>query len=215
MTSPPLRSHGPLFPVVAMIGSVVGLCFPPLLLVTGALGLYSYRRALKDPAWAPRKQVAAMTMAVSAAGLGIFIAFVIPNFKRINLRLQQRGCRDELTRLVEAQKALYAKEHRYSTQLSELMPQQRAEGPLLRLTTDGAPARGTAALDAALPQLVKEGLGLHGECPACSVTMLCAADLDGDPTADVWTVSTIERVGQGGTKIPGFIVWNEVDDVTQ
>ena len=54
---------------------------------------------------------------------------------------------------------------------------------------------------------------LRGECPACSVTMLCATQLDSDETPDVWTVSTVERAGSQGEKIAGGIAWCDVDDV--
>ena len=52
-----------MLPVWAMILSVVGLCFPPVLLVTGAFGLYGFLKGKKDPEWAKRKQVTLMTMA--------------------------------------------------------------------------------------------------------------------------------------------------------
>lgn len=66
-----------------------------------------------------------------------------------------------------------------------------------------------------MPKLVRYSTGLQGVCPACSVTMLCATELDGDDQPDVWTVSTIERAGNRGEKIAGGIAWCEVDDVTQ
>lgn len=226
-SSPP-QPQGPLLPVVAMIGSLVGLCMPPLLLITGGLGLYCYLRARRDPAWAPRKQITQMTMAVSAAGLLIFAGLALPNFKRYQLRVKQVECRETLTSLHAAQLRLYAKEKRYATRLSELdwkPPRGRA---ILRLASDGPleefgqgldearfPALSASSIDDGVPKLVRYATGLQGVCPACSITMLCATELDGDAQPDVWTVSTIERSGNRGEKIAGGLPWCEVDDVTQ
>ena len=227
-SSPLAPEHGPKLPVVALILSVVGLCFPPLLLVTGALSLYGYFKATRDPAWAPRKQISAMTLAVSGAGLLIFVGLLLPNIKTASLRVKQLECRDTLSSLSDAQLRLYATQKRYATRLSELdwkPPRGRsivrlaAEGPLEEfgqgLDAARFPEVSASAIDDALPKLVRGEVGLHGECPACSITMLCATQLDGDPQPDVWTVSTVERTGNRGEKIPARIAWCEVDDVTQ
>lgn len=225
---PPPLSHGPKLPVVGLILSVVGLCFPPLLAISGAIGLYGYLKARRDPTWAPRKQITQMTMAVSGAGLLIFVGLLLPNFKRYQLRVRQLECRETLATLHAAQVRLYAQHKRYATRLSELdvkIPRGRdivrlaAEGPLDEfgqgLDEARFPTLSSKAIDEALPKLVRGEVGIHGECPACSVTMLCATELDGDAEVDVWTVSTIERLGSRGEKIPGGIAWCEFDDVGQ
>jgi hypothetical protein len=231
----PAKNEGPMLPVVAMVLSVVGLCFPPLLLITGALGLYGFLRARKEPAWAPRKQITQMTMAVSGAGVLIFLGMGVPGFKRYQARKQQYECFTTLTTLSELQRKLYEKEKRYTTNLSELQPlaersqvlvRLAGEGPLWTAGTLGAehvglgvdaqrfPRLSTASLDAALPKLTLAELGLRGECPACSVTMLCATELDGDPTIDLWTVSSLERKGSKGEVIPAGMPSQEVDDLS-
>lgn len=209
-----------------MILSVVGLCFPPLLLVSGALGIYGYFRSQRDPAWAPRKQVTQMTMAVSGAGLLITVGLLLPNFKTAQLRMKQLECRDTLTSLYAAQSRLYAKEKRYTTKVAELdMRPPRGRG-IVRLAAEGAleevgqgvdaklfPQLSDQAIDEAVPKLLRGEVGVRGDCPACSVTMLCATQIDGDPEVDVWTISTVERLGNQGEKIPGGIAWCEFDDV--
>lgn len=214
-----------MLPVWAMILSVIGLCFPPLLLVTGALGFYGYLRGKKEPEWAKRKQVTQMTMAVSGAGLLIFVGLFLPNFKKAHLRVKQLECRDTLTSLYAAQARLYAQEKRYTAKLAELdwkPPRghqliRLGEGPLEEVGQgfDEAkfPALSSKAVDEAIPKLVSGALGVRGECPACSVTMACATQLDSDATADVWTVSTLERLGSQGEKIAGGVAWCDVDDV--
>lgn len=214
-----------MLPVWAMILSVVGLCFPPVLLVTGAFGLYGFLRGKKDPEWAKRKQVTQMTMAVSSAGLLIFTGLLLPNFKRAQLRIRQLECRDTLTSLYAAEGRLYEKEKRYTAKLSELDWKPPRGRQLIRLA-EGAleeagqgfdeaqfPKMSSKQVDEAIPKLVSGSLGVRGECPACSMTMLCATQLDSDETPDVWTVSTVERTGNQGEKIAGGIAWCDVDDV--
>ncbi len=236
MSTPRPPSEGPLLPVAALVLSVVGLCLPPLLLISGGLGLYGYLRARREPLWAPRKQVAQMTMAVSGAGLLIFLGLGLPNFKRVQLRIKQRECSEVLTSVYEAEQRFYAKQKRYTTKLAELDLVPSRGRQLVRLAGEGPlwtsglladdqvgqgfdetkyPTLSTRAVDESVPQLVRGEVGLKGECPACSVTILCASNVDADPAPDVWTVSTIERLGGNGERIPGGFPWNETDDVNE
>lgn len=231
MTPTPAKnvlSPGPLLPVVGLVGSVVGLCFPPLLLISLGLGVYSLLRANKDPAWAVRKQIAQMTIAVSAAGLLVTSAVIIPGVKRRQLYLRQLECHAALDVLYQAQARLYAKEKRYTTRPSELDTPTPHGRFILRLAAEGelsevgqwleAPAPDATTskgLDEAVPKLIVREVGVRGDCPACSITMLCAANLDEDSTLDVWTVSSVERTDGSGNKIPGGVAWNELDDVAR
>ncbi len=70
-------------------------------------------------------------------------------------------------------------------------------------------------VDEKLSTLLRPQLGLQGECPACQLTMACAAQLDADPTLDVWTVSTFERTGGNGARIPAGMPWVDSDDVRE
>jgi hypothetical protein len=215
----------PLLPLAALIMSVLGLCFPPLLLISGALGVYLWLRSGKVDQWAARKQMTWATLAISGAGLVIFLGMGLPKFKRYQLRAQQMECREVLVKLVEAQQGLYAKEKRYTEQLAELGLSLQPGMGVVRLAGRGEVSLGvdatrstkatTAEVDQRIPHLVRAELGIHGDCPACSVTMLCAAQVDDDPTLDIWTVSTIGRTGNAGEYIAGGIPWNETDDVAQ
>lgn len=212
---PPSPDHGPKLPVVGLVLSVVGLCVPPLLIFTAAFGLYGFLRSKKDPTWAPRKPVTQMTMAVSLAGMAIFLGLFLPNLKTAQQRIKQHECRDTLNVLIEAQRRLFEKEKRYSTSLEEIAPELLGKDLFIRLSAEGSPAMGDAGWDEPISKLTHFEVGLRGECPVCTITMLCATNLDADPMLDVWTVATFERIGSGGTKVPGFIPWNETDDVVQ
>jgi hypothetical protein len=216
-------SPGPMLPVVGLVLSVVGLCLPPLLLVAFGIGLYSLFRSRTDPAWLPRKQIAQMTMAVSAAGTLVLVGLLLPNIKRAQFRIAQMECQKRLGAIYAAEQAFYAREKRYTTKVSELgidVPKGRgilrfsAEGPLdLGVDETQFPKLDSAAIDDGVPKLMRGEVGIKGECPACSITVLCATNLDADPTVDVWTVSSIERTGSSGEKMPGGIPWCEVDDL--
>ncbi len=100
-----------------------------------------------------------MTMAVSGAGLLIFVGLFLPNFKRYQLRVKQLECRETLVSLHAAQARLYAKEKRYTTKLDELDWKPTPGRATLRLSSE-QPLEG-------VPALVQGEVGLHGECPAC------------------------------------------------
>ena len=160
--SPP---SGPTLPVVALILSVLGLCMPPLLLVSLGLGLYGYSKARRQAEWAPRKQISQLTMAVSGAGLLIFMGLALPNYKLYRLRTEQAQCQQPLLLLHAAQSRLYAKEKRFTTQLRARLaagswPAGKTDcpSPADALTSWRGVPRGARAL------------GLHGDCPACSMT---------------------------------------------
>lgn len=69
---------------------------------------------------------------------------------------------------------------------------------------------------AAVPRTLAGGvpLGLTGTCPDCSVTAVALGNIDSDPTLDVWSISTRERVAADGTRIPAGQPHIEVNDVT-
>lgn len=206
-----------MLPVVALVLSVVGLCFPPLLLVSFGLGIYGFVRARKETEWAPRKQITMMTMAVSGAGLAIFLGMGLPQIKKVTMRSKQVPCRDGLSLLYAQQQELKRSNNRYTTQIIELSKKPEAgeqlyrlagEGPLLGNDAVGIAAT-VAGIDEGIPMLVRDTIGIRDG----DVTMLCAAQLDNDATIDVWTISTKERTGNNGEKIPAGMPWVEVDDV--
>lgn len=228
----PAKNDGPLLPVVAMVLSVVGLCFPPLLLITGALGLYGFLRARKEAAWAPRKQITQMTMAVSGAGIAVFTGLTLPLWKRFEAQRARQECSRTLAAIYEGERALYEKEARYSTKLFDVQPLAKRGAVVVRLAPEGQvwtagtlgdqvgvgvdeqanPRLSTSTIDAAIPKLTLAELGIRGACPACSINIACAANIDADPSVDLWTISSLERKGAHGETIPAGLPWLELDD---
>ncbi|MFO0599632.1 MAG: hypothetical protein U0228_30275 [Myxococcaceae bacterium] len=208
--APPPEESG--LPLIALVLSVVGLCFPPLLLVSFTLGLIVFTR--KDPRFEKRKQFGQMAMLVSGVGALIFVAMVLPNYKRFTYRRQQDRCRVALTDVVTAERAFYEANKRYAVTMRDLPP-TLAPPPLLIIVGPGADGKSGPALEPDMLKILLDQAGLHGDCPACSFTALCAQQLDGDPTIDTWSVSSIERLGANGEKIAGGLPWNETDDVRE
>lgn len=213
-------SHGPKLPVVALVLSVVGLCLPPVLLISFGLGLYGFLRARRDAEWAPRKQLTQMTMAVSGAGFVVFLGLGVPALKEVPRRAKQQQCNQLLADLYAQEVDFKAANHRYTTRIAELpkpplqgvaLIRLAGEGPLTGADAVGLPS--TEGVADELPSLLRSQLGLTGECPACQLMMACATQLDADPKLDVWTVSTVERTGAEGARIPPGMPWLDTNDL--
>ncbi len=172
--------------------------------------------------------------------IGTLAAIAIPNFIRFQMRSKQAECRTQLSALYVAQQAYYGENERFASNLAELRWQPEpgnryayflsAEGSLFDRRQRGAAGEGDtgAAVDlvrwpkarpveaADLPDRFAGGvsLGMSGTCPDCELTMACAADLDGDETLDVWSISTAARE-EGGQEIRRGSPHNDVNDVTE
>lgn len=186
--------------------------------------------------------VALVVIAVVVAGffgIGTLAAIAIPNFVRFQMRSKQAECKRQLSVLYVAQQAYYEKNQRFASSLAELgwqpEPGNRyayflsSEGSLFdrrQAATAGEDDTGAAVdlvkwpqarpIEAAdLPDRFGGGvaLGLIGMCPDCELTMACAANLDGDETLDIWSISTAERE-EGGQQIRRGSPYNDVNDVT-
>ncbi|HLL54134.1 MAG TPA: hypothetical protein VK447_11330 [Myxococcaceae bacterium] len=56
-------------------------------------------------------------------------------------------------------------------------------------------------------------LGLTGKCPDCEISAVCVAQMDDDPTLDIWSISTAPRTLPSGEVIAGGSPHWESDDV--
>lgn len=178
--------------------------------------------------------IAVIAVPVVVAVIGILAAIAIPNFIRFQSRAKQSECKTNLKSLYTAQKA-YALDHEgYTSKLSELSfrvePRNRyayyaGAGPLAKAGTAPGEAEGVEVDVAAyprsnpaggpLPALLAGGarLGVEGQCPDCDFTAACVSTLvaGGGGKADVWSVSTRERVGPDGETIAPGQPFNDVN----
>lgn len=230
-SSPP--PPGPIVPMLALVLSVAGLCVPPLLLVPIALGAFGLLKAKQDAAWAAKRNLSQGALLVSAAGLVVFAAMVVPNFRRFAAVAKQRECSEQLYALYGAQTRLHASNGRYTTQLQELDVAPKAGRYVYLLSPEGKrwtggpveagatgigiaqpenPFETTEFIEGKVPSLLRETVGVAGTCPGCSVTMLCAANLDADETLDVWSISSAPRTDANGNTIAAGVPLVHTDD---
>ncbi len=74
------------------------------------------------------------------------------------------------------------------------------------------PAATEAEARAGIPPSLLREVGVSGTCPACEVTVVAAGNIDQDATIDVWSISSVDRVADDGTRIDAGRPWNHIDD---
>jgi type IV pilus assembly protein PilA len=168
--------------------------------------------------------------------VGVLAAIAIPNYIRFQSRARQAECQSNLKAFFTEQrirdefeldlsKLSFSPErgNRYAYFVSR-GPLEDRSGPQVS-GTEGARGVGVdtfrfpnlkpITLDE-LPQDVAAQVGVSGTCPDCSITIVCAGDVDNSPDDpnDVWSISTQERqMPSGETVYPGE-PYQHVNDVT-
>ena len=229
MTPRPPRESA--LPLVGILCSGVGLLFPPLLLVGLGIGI----AALVTKKGSQVQAVLAVLVPLVAMTIfGVLLVIALPKFRaqmaRRDVERWQRECKWNLKAAAAAERAYFADHEKYEEHPAAIgFAPERGNRYLYLLAVSGPvdpnstppvvdavgvgldPTIGsTAEVLAAIPPNLRSQLGIHGTCPACSITMLCATNLDTDPTLDVWTISTDARPG-----IPAGAAHLEVEDLTQ
>jgi hypothetical protein len=234
------RRHPPAsLPLWALVLAVIGLGLPPLLPAALVLGGLSLSRAGR-PEYAARRRLAVGALAVTAVAVplwGVVLAVGVPSFTASRSRARQAECAAQLRAALAAEEAWRGGHPAYSVHPAEVGFAPPADARyLLRfagigpLATAGSPAGEEAvgfvpsaaraggavdALDEGLPEEVRTQLGVRGACPDCSLTLACAANLDDDPTLDVWSLSTAARPRPGGAPVPAGEPFHHRDDLTE
>lgn len=137
-------------------------------------------------------------------------------------------CRSNLRSILGGELGLLSERGRFTTHPAEIgfapPPGNRylylfeAQGPVSRRDEQPSPSpaesvgigpdtrsRGVTAewLRARFPAELLPALGIHGECPQCSITVGCAGNIDDDETVDVWTISSVDRTIGGVPAVRG------------
>jgi type IV pilus assembly protein PilA len=169
--------------------------------------------------------------------MGILAAIAVPNFIKYKGRAKQSEAKANLKMLFTAEKGYFEQNGRYTTNLAALeMPLATgnryayfadASGPMQDRSGGAAVAEYRAVgvdghrhpEQARVTQAELAGLpvrpGISGECPRCEITLVAAANLDSDPTLDVWSISSAERRDARGGVILAGQPYNEVDDLRE
>jgi type IV pilus assembly protein PilA len=168
---------------------------------------------------------------------GVLAAIAIPNFIKFQARSKQHECKANLKAWYTTQRAYFHERNTYSASIEEVgfSPERgnryayfAGPGPVV---DQGAPqvvrtaamrgigvdtvrhAGGKPISLEQLPAGLGSMAGVHGECPDCNITLVCAGQVDNDDTLDVWSISTQDRRQEDGTSIPLGVPFNHVNDV--
>lgn len=183
--------------------------------------------------------IAGGLVVLSCPCLGIIAAMAIPNFIQYQARAKQAECRANLKSFYAAQAMHSASAEGYEPVLSKIpfAPERgnryayfAGPGPMEQrgstqaTGTEEAQAIGIDTLKFAgqppitfesLPPEVAGLVGLSGECPDCNITMVCAGNIDQDPTLDIWSISLKDRTLTDGTPIPAGQSFQHVNDILE
>jgi type IV pilus assembly protein PilA len=217
-------------PIVALVCSVIGFCFPPLLLVGIVLGIVCLVQAKGSQGPA----IAAVVLPVVAIPIvGILAAIAIPNFIKFQSRSKQSEAKMNLKMAFTAEKSYFAEKDTFTLHPSDMgfSPERgnryayafAFKGPIEPNTGMISKESVGVGIDTAkykdastekslerIPPELGEMIGMSGNCPAdCSITIVAAGNIDNDDTIDVWSVSTAERPGK-----PAGVPFNDVNDIT-
>jgi type IV pilus assembly protein PilA len=157
-------------------------------------------------------------------------------------RPRSHECKSNLKGWYTAERAFFQEKDRYSTSMSEIgFSPERGNRYFYvaalpgTLTDRSDPVEKSSRSDTGiLPDVYKHGpkaaispnqvpthlagnvrLGLTGQCPDnCQISAVCVAQLDGDPTLDIWSISTEPRKLPSGEEIYAGSPHNESNDVT-
>jgi type IV pilus assembly protein PilA len=207
-------------PTVALILSVLGICFCPTALVGSILGIVAWVRISKEP-HLPGKGLAIAATFIPLALVpivGIQAAIAIPNFIRFQARSKQSECKTALRAIANAQRSFHDQDGHFAATFEELgvvTPEANRYAYFLSDAEiqhpDTALHPEAAGVDYA-GALKRSGLEVGvGE----DYTAACVGNVDQDQTLDVWTVSSAPRTSPQGEAIPPGTPYNDVNDVTE
>ncbi len=199
-------------PIIALVCSVVGLCFPPLLIIGVVLGII----CLVQKKGSQVLGIASVAMAALAVPIfGILAAIAIPNFMKFQAQSKQSEARANLKAAYLAQKSYLADKGAFDLHPATVgFNPERGNRYLYLFSSEGTiaarpdvpgedavgigidtvryPTESDARARAAIPAGVA---GLTGTCPECEITIVASGNIDNDTEYDVWSISSAERPG--------------------
>lgn len=227
--------------IAALVTGLLGICLPcPFALVSIGLGIAALVKINREPGLGG-KALAIIGIAAPLVALPIFAAIALPNFMRFQARSKQIECKSNLKSAYAVERSFYAERNAYSPVISEVgFSPERGNRYAYFLSDSGPVEDRSSATPAPDPRATGVSVdtfkyrdmrplaygdvpavlagdvkpGVKGECPKCSFTAICAANIDRDETLDVWSISTEPRTGPKGETIPAGEPHNDLNDVT-
>jgi type II secretory pathway pseudopilin PulG len=145
--------------------------------------------------------------------VGILAAIAIPNFMKYQARAKQTECKVGIRSAYTAETSYYLDQQQYSEEPEKIGFIHDGRRAVFVFSAAGKGAGETPEAQAARAH-VTGTLGVQGQCPDCQITIACAANIDNDPQIDVWSVSSVDRVGRHGQPIPAGTPYNDFNDMT-
>jgi len=208
-------------PTIALALSIGGLCICLSSVVGAILGIVALLRIRREPRLPGRgRAIAAIVVAVGLLPfqVGMLAAIAIPNFIRYQAVAKQNECKVNLRALSNAQEGYRAAHGRYAGTFAELEFAVPAGNRYAYLLSESAvlPIDARYRLPAGFdPVAEARALSLSVGVSGDRFLAACVGNIDNDPTVDVWTVSSEDRLQPGGSPVPAGTPKNEVDDVTR
>src|SRR6185295_2137472 len=186
--------------------------------------------------------IAGIALPIALGGVvSLMAAIAIPNFIKFQARSKQAECKYNLKSAFTAEKSYYQENERYTSSISDagFSPERGnryayffdVRGPMQDRSSagisreDGAETgvnidtfkyprtRPLTFNDVGVRIAGDVRPGVQGKCPDCSFVAVCAGNLDGDQTLDVWSISTEDRTSAKGEVIPAGSPYCDVNDV--
>lgn len=169
--------------------------------------------------------------------IGVLAAIAIPNFIKFQSRAKQSEAKVQLKSAFMAEQMYFVDKQKFSTSPEEVgFSPERGNRYLIAFSADGdlaesgKPTKGATgvkadssrfpdidneAIERGIPAELMNEVGVSGTCPDdCGITIVAAGNIDMDPTIDVWSVSTKERV-INGVPVAAGQPHNHVDDTRE
>jgi hypothetical protein len=159
-------------------------------------------------------------VAISAAVLvaGASGALLFQRGRRVELRRVQTECRANLSALLAAQSGFYERTGRFAVNARELGFSPALDGGYRYLFENSSRSDVLSirnGLNAGVPLAGNVAPGVSGRCPDCSFVAACIGQIDEDPTHDVWSVSSRERITNSGQRVGAAALFNDIDDLAR
>jgi len=215
-------------PVVALVCSVIGLCFPPLLVVGVVLGIICLVQKKGSQALG---LISVLMAALAVPIFGVLAAIAIPNFIKFQARSKQSEAKAYLKSAYTAQRAYFAenstfdlhpatvgfspeKGNRYlyafsmQGQIDARPGDPTKEAVGIGIDSVRHPTESDSRALAAIPPELAQTVGIRGTCPDCQLTLVASGNIDNDSDYDVWSIASYDRPGA-----PAGVPFNDYSDL--
>lgn len=224
--------------IVALVFSLL-FCIPLAPLVGIVLGIVAFVQIGKRPAELTGRGLAIAAFCVGGLtfvmNVGVMAAIAIPNYLKFQSRTKSVECRANLKAMYTAQLAYHQEKDAYSSSMTAIGFAPERGNRYAYFAAQGGPLEdrsgpsfnvGSTEVTGVGVDVFKYGaassIGVEAVLPfvkpgilGTNATMACAGNIDNDDTLDVWSISTEDRTGLEGERIPRGEPYNHLSDIRE